>query len=642
MRPLIFGNGRILICQDERGTIRDIYYPFVGLENHGNSIKAGICDLDRRVCSWFESWDIDQNYKTNFSVGLSKAWHSDEDQPEKNPHQISNIGETTFTNTDLDMRVSIWDAVHPSIPFLYRVFEVRNLSSAPRNLRLFSNQNYMILENKIGETAVIDRDVLIHYKRDRYFLHGSRPGFDQFATGKSEWKGLQGTWRDMEEDGALSGNVVAQGSVDSTLGWTILQLLPDQPKRIDFWIAIGKSYVSALRIHKRIKDASRDNIYRLTFNFWRAFIERISLIPECEKLDLLPGNVKRIFYRSLLTTVSHMDLNGSVIASCDSDIKQFGADLYTYCWPRDAAWACLALDRTRYHNLSSEIFEFLARIITDRGCFLHKYTPAGDFGSTWHPVPMIQIDETALPLYALYQNWMISKDVWTIGRYYSSLVTPAADYLVNSLERNTGLPMPSYDLWEERKDVHIYSACCVYAGLNGASILARVLGNNDEQERWAQAADAVRKAIPCLYDQNQGKFKRSVSDFCLDASLFAVWYMGILPVDDRRVTNSMNAIEKDLMKPSGGIARYTGDNYQGYMNSWIICTLWLAQWHIAIGDLVRALELISWCADHSLSTGLMPEQVDDNGIPRSVLPLMWSHCTFVLAVMDYLAALEKV
>jgi len=66
MRPLIMGNGRMLICQDERGTIRDIYFPYVGLENHGNSIRAGIYDLDRRIFSWLEDWDIDQHYKTDF------------------------------------------------------------------------------------------------------------------------------------------------------------------------------------------------------------------------------------------------------------------------------------------------------------------------------------------------------------------------------------------------------------------------------------------------------------------------------------------------------------------------------------------------------------------------------------------------
>ncbi len=68
IRPLIFGNGKILICEDERGTIRDIYFPYVGLENHGNSIRVGVCDLDSLYCSWLENWSIRQRYKSEFET----------------------------------------------------------------------------------------------------------------------------------------------------------------------------------------------------------------------------------------------------------------------------------------------------------------------------------------------------------------------------------------------------------------------------------------------------------------------------------------------------------------------------------------------------------------------------------------------
>jgi GH15 family glucan-1,4-alpha-glucosidase len=255
---------------------------------------------------------------------------------------------------------------------------------------------------------------------------------------------------------------------------------------------------------------------------------------------------------------------------------------------------------------------------------------------------MIQIDETGLPLYALYNNWQISRDVWIAGRYFSSLVAPAADYLTGTLNQRTGLPAPSYDLWEERRGVHTYSACTVYAGLKGASHLARVMGADLEEERWLKAALRVKSAIPdLLYDHSLGHFKRSLTDSTLDSSAFAVWYFGVLPPDDEMVVNTTREIENQLKRPSGGFARYKNDSYQGYMNSWIICTLWLAQWHIATGNLSRAMDLIRWCAEHAHPAGLMPEQVGEDGSPGSVLPLMWSHCAFVLAVLEYLEAIES-
>lgn len=509
-------------------------------------------------------------------------------------------------------------------------------------MRLFSNQNYRILETKIGETAVIDKHMLIHYKRDRYFLHASDPAFDQYAVGTAEWKGLEGTWRDMESDASLSGNPVAHGSVDSTLGWTLPELKPGESARLYYWIVLGKKYCSVLQTHKQEKESGRKALFYHNFNFWNSFIERVSVLPEFSHMSQLPQSVLKCFYRSLLAVVAHMDITGSIIASCDSDIKQFGADLYTYCWPRDAAWVCLALDRARYHHLTSETFEFFSKIITPRGNFLHKYTPAGDFGSTWHPVPMIQIDETGLPLYSLYNNWKIAKSIWTTGRYYRRLVIPTASYLIKTIDKETGLPISSFDLWEERKGVHTYSACTVYAGLNGAYELSRSLGDYDNANVWKEAAALIRKSIlEKLYDDRLKRFRRALDDSTLDSSVFAVWYFGILPPDDPRAFRTMEAIERELKRPSGGIARYLHDTYFGYMNSWIICTLWLSQWHSAVGNLDRALELLKWCAAHAHPAGLLPEQINDRGNPVSVLPLAWSHSAYVLAVLEYLQALEK-
>jgi GH15 family glucan-1,4-alpha-glucosidase len=99
----------------------------------------------------------------------------------------------------------------------------------------------------------------------------------------------------------------------------------------------------------------------------------------------------------------------------------------------------------------------------------------------------------------------------------------------------------------------------------------------------------------------------------------------------------------------GGVARYEDDRYHQVSedvdkvpgNPWFICTLWLAQWHLARaeneGDLQPALELFDWVADHDLRSGVMAEQVHPyTNEPLSVSPLTWSHATLVLAVEEYL------
>ena len=65
-----------------------------------------------------------------------------------------------------------------------------------------------------------ETNCLLHYKGERYFLinifANRKPGVDLFAVGNKGRGSLEGTWKDAE-DGLLSGNPIAQGSVDSVV-----------------------------------------------------------------------------------------------------------------------------------------------------------------------------------------------------------------------------------------------------------------------------------------------------------------------------------------------------------------------------------------------------------------------------------------
>jgi GH15 family glucan-1,4-alpha-glucosidase len=138
----------------------------------------------------------------------------------------------------------------------------------------------------------------------------------------------------------------------------------------------------------------------------------------------------------------------------------------------------------------------------------------------------------------------------------------------------------------------------------------------------------------------------------LDSSLFGLWYFGMFPADDVRIAATMNAIRERLWVKTevGGAARYEKDFYHQVTddkanvpgNPWFICTLWLAEWHIAKAkfesDLKPALEILDWARRHTLQSGVMAEQVHPyTNAPLSVSPLTWSHATLVLTVRELLA-----
>jgi GH15 family glucan-1,4-alpha-glucosidase len=106
---------------------------------------------------------------------------------------------------------------------------------------------------------------------------------------------------------------------------------------------------------------------------------------------------------------------------------------------------------------------------------------------------------------------------------------------------------------------------------------------------------------------------------------------------------------------TGGIARYYNEYYFQKSqdlhnvpgNPWFICTLWVAQWHIARATeshhLNRPLGLLQWASYHAMESGVLGEQVHPySGEPVSVAPLTWSLAAFVETVGNYLEKFRQI
>jgi GH15 family glucan-1,4-alpha-glucosidase len=218
------------------------------------------------------------------------------------------------------------------------------------------------------------------------------------------------------------------------------------------------------------------------------------------------------------------------------------------------------------------------------------------------------------------------------------LVKGAANFLAGFRDPATQLPRPSFDLWEERMGVHAYSTAAVAHALERAARIASEIGKDPGP--WRTASVEVRDAaLRHLWDPALGRFVRSLEprDEKLDASILLALKLGLLPWDDPRVKGVVDAVEARLWVPgTGGLARYEGDAYYGHENPWIVCTLWLAEARLRLGDPARCRELIEWTVAHATPTFLLPEQVDRvSGEPRSATPLAWSHSTFVDVVHKF-------
>lgn len=144
-------------------------------------------------------------------------------------------------------------------------------------------------------------------------------------------------------------------------------------------------------------------------------------------------------------------------------------------------------------------------------------------------------------------------------------------------------------------------------------------------------------------------------DGVVDASVWGLFYFGAYTASDPRIQATMKSARDSLWckTPVGGMARYSNDYYHQVSqdignvpgNPWFICTLWYADYLIALAEspeqLREALAILEWVDAHKLPSGVLAEQVHPyTNAPMSVSPLTWSHATYVSVVQAYLEKLE--
>jgi GH15 family glucan-1,4-alpha-glucosidase len=252
------------------------------------------------------------------------------------------------------------------------------------------------------------------------------------------------------------------------------------------------------------------------------------------------------------------------------------------------------------------------------------------------------------------------RDIEFSANQYENLVIRCGDFLASYRDGKTGLPLPSYDLWEEKWGIHTFTVSTVYAGIRAAEKFASFFKDTRRIKIYQKAAEEVKAAMDqYLYSEEHGRFLKTIVprkdgsfdlDPTIDASIYAPFYFGVFEPGDEKVVNTMNAVKGRLWVRTdvGGIARYEGDSYHRVSdhiqdvpgNPWFICTLWLAQWYIAkaqnFEELQEALPILEWVASRALPSGVLAEQVHPfTDQPLSVSPLTWSHATFVTAILEY-------
>ena len=645
-RSIVLSNGSLLVGLDRYGQVRDFYFPYAG---HSNHVSGASGSYMHRIGVW-----VDGNVHWLNNAG----WQITITRPkEEEKHSIEAVHDA------LGLTLLIEDVVHNEHNVFIRSVRIRNKRDTACSVRLFFGQEFRISESQRGDTAFYDPRVhaIIHYKGHNAFLiyatHNGK-GFDDYTVGLFDIEGKKGSYADAE-DGVLAKNAVEHGSVDSVLG-VQTEIGPRGEACVYYWIVASDSIYNVHALHGRVLTETPERLMLSTERYWSVWSEESSV-----GLIAIDERLRALYRSSLLVMKAHADTRGGIIASSDTDILNQGRDTYSYVWPRDSAITAAAFSRAGYFDVAERYFTFMAERIEPSGYLMHKYRVDGVLGSSWHPwvrngsmeLP-IQEDETAIVLHALGEYYVHARDIEFIEKLYNPFIEPAANFLMGYIDPVTHLPLPSYDLWEEKYGTSTYTASAVYGALKAASDFSALLGKRDNALKYQSRAENIARAIlEHLYDPHTNTFIKLIRrerdgsiirDTTIDmSSIHGVMMFGVLGAHDKRAEKAFETMCNVLRVPGpiGGYMRYQGDNYyrtspQNDPNPWCITTLWVAQHHIRIArtraELEPAYAILEWVHTHASSSGILPEQLHpQTGEHLSAAPLVWSHAEYVHTIYEY-------
>ena len=329
---------------------------------------------------------------------------------------------------------------------------------------------------------------------------------------------------------------------------------------------------------------------------------------------------------------------------------------YGYSWYRDGMWIAHSMDYVGEHASAEAFHRWASRTLLKHQdqveALLYKikhnqplaetdylptrFTVDGELGTDeWTD---FQLDGYGAWLWGLVQHCKThTPTLWDDVR-------PTVEMLVRYLEALW--QQPNYDCWEEfRDEIHLSTLGALYGGICAVQSYDTSLVSSEFPERIRTFA--LEKGV-C----KAGHFMKFFGNQAVDASL--LWMavpFGLVSVDDSRFQKTLQQIEQDIVRSSGGVYRYQSDTYYGG-GEWLLLTCWLAWVYLQLNRIDEAQALIEWTEAQASSSGEMPEQVSEYllgdsyyqpwvekwGTPAN--PLLWSHAMYLIVWSELEARIE--
>ncbi len=301
------------------------------------------------------------------------------------------------------------------------------------------------------------------------------------------------------------------------------------------------------------------------------------------------------------------------------------APQWGYFWPRDGAFAAVALDRTGHPTEVKQILDGIASLPFDKiEGFDARYTLDG--GTVVDRPRGPQSDGC---------GWVL----WAIGsiRAYGETPLPESanelrDRCVTHLDLltkgGTRLPPASPDYWEVAvSSVSLGTVAPMAAGLLAATDDYDAVGEPAKAAAARVTAGGLDAAMRLRFSPGYERFGDLGE---LDAAI--TFLMPPFAVETPEVAQMWSKYQIDALRPAGGLA--PGAAWKEDGTSWTPETALAAYTAAASGRTEEATRWLDWLDQHRAPWGSLPEKVTGSALPAGPAPLMWTDALVLLTLAE--------
>ena len=361
---------------------------------------------------------------------------------------------------------------------------------------------------------------------------------------------------------------------------------------------------------------------RDTEDFWTQWCSRCTY----------EGDNRDLVVRSLITlkALTFAPTGGIVAAPTTSLPEKLGGGRnwdYRFCWLRDATFTLLALMNSGYTEEASAWHNWLLRAVA--GAPANMQIMYGIMGQR----RLLEWEANWLPGYEGAQPVRVGNAAHAQLQLdvYGELIDAFHQSRVAELKLDAGSwdlecivldhlaevwDQPDHGIWERRGDGahYVSSKVMTWVAFDRGIKSAEKFGLKAPLDRWRSLRDKIhREVCDKGFDAAQNSFVESYGSQLLDASILLLPSVGFLPASDPRVTGTLAAIEKHMMR-DGFVLRHDpreiSDEKQPIEGAFLACTLWLADAFVLAGEIAKAQALFDRVVAAANDLGLLAEEFD--------------------------------